>query len=139
MISKPIIFSIKPKFSTLIFCGKKKIELRRRISEKISNGSILIIYESSPTQSIVGYAKVKRVIKQDKEILWKKHGKQACVSKSFFKDYFQGLDLGFAIELEDPYLLSEAIPLNILQRDFSFTPPQSYMYATPELLKLIQK
>lgn len=82
---------------------------------------------------------VKKIIKQPKELLWKKHGKQAHVSKSFFKKYFEGLELGFAIELENPKLLSEPITLNTLRKQFSFTPPQSYMYASPELINLIQQ
>ena len=64
-----ILLSIKPEFVAKIFNGEKRVEFRKMIPKK--HFDKVFIYESSPTQHIVGWFSVSRVIKGHLDKIWK--------------------------------------------------------------------
>lgn len=137
MQPRNVIISIKPEYALQIIEGKKTIELRKRFPTENIKGGIAIIYASSPLQKIVGYALIEDVKKLSVSSIWKEFGKQACVTKTFFNSYFSGVDEGFAIALSNPTKLPIPVDVKELEEECSFSPPQSYRYASERILEAV--
>lgn len=137
MTPKNVIISIKPEYATKIIDGEKKIELRRKFPLQETEGGIALIYASSPIQKIIGYAIIKEVKKLTINDLWKKFGKQACVTKNFFMEYFDGLDEGFALILDSPVKLEAPLGIRRMESEFSVSAPQSFRYAPNKVVDCV--
>ena len=137
MTPKNVIISIKPEYALKIIGGEKKIELRRKFPIQEIEGGLALIYASSPIQKIIGYAVIREVKKLSVGDLWKKFGKQACVKKSFFLEYFEGLDEGFALVLDSPVKLETPLDIRRMEREFSVSAPQSFRYAPSKVVDCI--
>lgn len=133
MDKRHFILSIKPHYASKIIDGIKPIELRRKFPIKGAEGSIAFVYSSSPVQSIIGYVTIEKVYRLTIEEIWKQFGEMACVERSFFDKYFEGLDYGFAISLEKPVEFADAITIRELEESYDFSPPQSYRYASEKI------
>ncbi|MES2676904.1 MAG: ASCH domain-containing protein [Pseudomonadota bacterium] len=137
MESRNLIISIKPEYAFKAVDGIKTIELRKKFPIDGIKNNLVIIYASSPVQQIIGYATIREVYKLPISSIWRKFNKQSCVTKEFFNSYFKGLDEGFAISLTDPVKLCKPIDIRILEKKCDFFPPQSYLYASKKMLKII--
>lgn len=132
-----ILISIKPEFVDLIFNGTKTVELRRSLPKNIAHNSEIVIYASSPIQSIVGRAFVKKIEAGKPRILWQKVGCRTGVSLDHFNTYFDGKEQGYGLILEKIERFQNPISLSFLRDKFDFSPPQSFMYARKELMECI--
>ncbi len=138
-MTKPrnVIISIKPEYALKIISGEKTIELRRKFPVDHIQGGIAMIYASSPIKEIIGYAVIQSVEKLSIDKLWKKCGKKACVDKSFFYSYFDGVDAGFALKLEKPVELIEPLNIRRMEEEFLLSAPQSFRYAPDKVLNCV--
>ena len=134
-----ILISIKPKYVALIFSGVKTVELRRVLPKSLPDNSEVIIYESSPTKSIVGKARIKNIEEQPINKLWKELGHRTGISFEYFKEYFNGKDKGYGLVLDKIEKFPAPYSLGYLRDKINFSPPQSYMYTTPDRLKIIHQ
>jgi predicted transcriptional regulator len=134
---RDVLVSIRPFYASKILDGRKTVELRRKFPEVASTGAMALIYSSSPVSAIVGYARIKFVLKLPVSQIWKDHGDAACISKENFDAYFAGLKYGFAIVLESPKLLKRQLTAIDLADAFGIVPPQSYRYLTSECFALV--
>jgi len=130
---RDVVLSIKPQFAEPILEGRKTIELRRRFPIDVPNGTRALIYTSSPTRALTGFANIEGVVKQPPEALWKSFSENACISRDDFDSYFSGSDFGFAIKLTKARHLRRPVELSELRDRFRFEPPQSFLYAKPHL------
>lgn len=137
MTPKNVIISIRPEYANKIIDGEKKIELRRKFPIQEIEGGIALIYASSPIQKIIGHAIIKEVKKLSINELWKKYGKQACVTKDFFLDYFNGLDEGFALILDNPIKLADPLDIRRMESEFCVSAPQSFRYAPKKVVDCV--
>ena len=65
-----VLLSIKPEYADKIFYQKtKKVELRR-VFPSLDKDDLVIVYVSSPKKAVVGYFKVKKIIKKNISYLW---------------------------------------------------------------------
>ncbi len=117
------IMSIKPEYVNQIIEGNKKFEFRRSIFKQHIES--IIVYSSSPVQLLVGEIIFDNVLFLNLEDLWNQTKKDSGISESFFYDYFQGLQQGYAISIKD-FIVYEK-PLNILET-YGKKPPQSFLY-----------
>ncbi len=131
--SRDVIFSIKPLYAEQILEGTKTIELRRRFPVDVPAGTSALIYTSSPTRALTGIAEIRGVAKLSPKAIWRVYAKEACITRKEFDLYFSGLDHGYAIKLGNARALRRPIELAELRDRFKFEPPQSYLYAKPEL------
>lgn len=138
MSETPVLLSIKPKFANLIFDGEKTVELRRVVPSEISINSEVIIYASNPEKSIVGTARVCKILKLSVADLWEQINHLACVDFTFFSSYFTGKDHGYALFLKDARRLPVSYPLSLLRDRLNFRPPQSFLYPSADLLDAIR-
>lgn len=132
----PFVLSIRPTFIERILSGEKTIELRRRFPTDILPDSSVLLYSTSPVQSIVGVAHLCAVSQRSVRQLWLQFGAAAAVTRAEFDAYFQQSTHGFALHLRDVRPFSHPIHLTDLARRFEFSPPQSYCYWKEPLSKL---
>lgn len=135
---KSVIISIKPEYAVKIIEGEKTIELRRKFPTEEVKGGTAIIYASSPIKQIIGYAIIQDVQKLPISKMWKTYNKNACVTKNFFNSYFNGLDEGFAISLIQPVKILLPLDMKELERKFGISAPQSYRYASDQILEAVE-
>ncbi len=128
-----LLLSIHPRYSDLIFSKIKKYELRRRLPG-LSRGDIVWVYETTPTQAVVGYFTVKQVHMATPQSIWRKAGPLTCVEKSMFDSYYGVRTQAFAIEIESAVRLKRKIALETLRAEWpGFSPPQSFRYVPDDI------
>ena len=133
----PILVSIKPFFTEKIYSGSKTVELRKKIGKKFLLGETIFIYSSSPTQAITGSAIISKVEKIPSGYIDKNLLQKASVDKEFVKEYFKNCEFGYAIHLKEVVNFTNPIKLRELKK-YSFTPPQSFLYPTGDLLEILE-
>ena len=138
MKPRNLIISIKPQYALQIVEGIKTIELRRKFPTENIRGGVAIIYASSPVCKIVGYVRIEDVSNLSTAKMWQQFGKAACVTKTFFNSYFDGVESGFAIALSRPVKLKTPLDIKELEEEQIFSPPQSYRYASESLLQAVE-
>jgi type I restriction enzyme S subunit len=120
-----VLLSIKPNYAHKIFDGEKKYEFRRRIFRR-DNIERIFIYSTSPICKITGNARIERITEGKKEEIWEKCFLYSGMAKNDFFDYFEGVKIGFAIELKNVTRFAE--PIDPYEMFNDFTPPQSFCY-----------
>ena len=122
------LISVRPRFAQDILSGVKTTELRRR-APVCKPGDVLIVYETSPTKAIVGFAIVSRVDDDCTKTLWHSARFSAGVSYAEYRSYFDGASRGVAIHLKEAKPLKRPIALNEARSPApAFRPPQSWCY-----------
>jgi predicted transcriptional regulator len=134
---RDFLVSIRPSYADKIVEGAKTVELRRRFSEDIAPGAILLIYSTSPTQAIIGSAGIRGVRRLRLNDLWGQYGAEACIDRETFDGYFNGLEEGYAILLEDVRPFARHVAAADLKAKFGFVAPQSFMYLRQEYYPLL--
>lgn len=127
MSSKALLLSIRPRFVALIESGVKTVELRRK-RPKVEVGDLALVYESSPTKSLVGAFMVGEVLALPPTKLWTEVGAKSGISRSEFLEYFEGCDEGCAIGIDRYWALASRVGLKQLRSRIKIEPPQSYRY-----------
>ncbi len=126
-----LLMSIRPYYADKIFSGTKTVELRRIKPKLLTEGDLVFVYVSSPVKSLVGAFSVASVVKQALPSLWEIVKNHAGVSQEEFSDYYQGVQTGVAIFIQDIWLLSEPLHLTQIKKDFKdLYPPQSFRYTS---------
>ena len=86
-----VLLSIKPEYSKRIFSGKKKYEFRK-IKPKFMV-DMVFVYESSPTQRIVGGFSVKRIHSGSPDEIWQKCQESSGIEKKMYQNYCNGTEI----------------------------------------------
>lgn len=136
-LNRDVVFSIHPGHADRILKGEKTVELRRKFTEEFAPGGLAMIYSTSPVKALTGVAKIRDVQRLKLSTLWKEHKEKFCVRKSDFDSYFAGLELGYAIHLNEAQPLPRPIKLDELRVRCGFAPPQSFQYASASLRGLV--
>ena len=130
--TQPLILSLKPRYSDLIFAGRKKAELRRRIASGIE-GRDVFIYVSSPVMQLRGGFRVGQVWQGSPEEVWNEVSELAGVDKRGFDTYYEGCKIVYALQITDVWEYENPTDLNRLRKQFpNFSVPQSWRYVKPE-------
>lgn len=126
IIQKNILLSIKPKYARRIKSREKKWEFRKQIwsNNKIINK--IYLYETSPTQQLIGYFTTNKIITGKPSKVWKLIPKDKGISKEAFFEYFQKSSIAYALEITTLSLFRKQIsPHNVIH---NFHAPQNFMY-----------
>ena len=119
-----ILMSIKPVYVEKILSEEKCYEYRKTLPKK-SGIDKIIIYSSAPVKKVVGEAKVKNILVENKEVLWNKTKEKSGTTKEFYDSYFKDKEIAIAYELGDVKIY---IPYKELSDfDINFA-PQSIIY-----------
>lgn len=130
MSPKAVLLSIHPRYANAIFEGTKTVELRRRIPS-LQAGDLVIVYVTSPVCEIQGVFTVDSLESGNIDRLWKKVGNHSLVDYHDFKDYFEGLDNGYGIVIDEVFKLPRPTSLSSM-RERNIQPPQGFRYLGQE-------
>jgi predicted transcriptional regulator len=130
---RDVVLSVHPRYSGKIVKGEKTVELRRRFPADLDAGTLVLIYETSPTRALTGIAEIAHILTGSPSAIWREFSDEACIARKDFDDYFSGTKEGVAIKLRGARRLTRALELKELRERFSFAPPQSFVYAPPRL------
>lgn len=132
-----LLLSIRPEHAQNIFAGTKTVELRR-IRPRVSNGSQVLIYVSSPVKALAGGFQIAEVIEGKPERLWDKVKKYAAVTREQFDSYFTGAAMGYGMMIANVWALDQTVPLEHLRKRLpGFQPPQSYRYLKDTEIRMV--
>ena len=130
-----VILSIKPKYVEKIKKGLKLYEFRKSIfKEKVSE---IWVYSSAPVKQIVGKIFIETIIEDNPQELWKTCKSKAGINKKSFFKYFDGKSTGYAIVIKKYEHLTS--PINPIDENINFVPPQSFAYTSNILPSLLSK
>jgi len=133
---RTVLMSIKPMYSQRILAREKSYELRRT-PVKLREGDRVVVYASSPVKAVVGVFMVAGVKRDAPDRLWEEHADNFGIDEAAYRQYFEGADLGHAIEVGDVVEV-EPVPLNRLRKRIDgFRPPQSYQWWNGALEDLV--
>jgi predicted transcriptional regulator len=138
MTMRQLLMSIRPEYSSRIFTGEKRFELRR-MRVRANPGDIVWVYESAPTMALVGAFAVGRVLFEQLDVIWKRYGASLGVTEREYAAYFARREFGCAIEVA-AFRRFDAISLGVLRRRVEgFRPPQSYLWCGQDLARVLPK
>jgi len=126
--------SIKPEFAERILNGTKRFEFRRSV---FTNRSVqtVVLYVTQPVSKIVGEFDIAQIITEQPDGLWRRTSDYAGISREFFDAYFAGRESAHAIEVGTVRKFDEPIDPNLAIDNF--TPPQSYMYVSDQIGRVL--
>ncbi len=124
-----LILSIKPEYANRIFDKTKQVEFRKTIfTKQVDN---VYVYSTAPDKKIIGYFKIRKIVKDTPACLWKKYKTVAGISEKKFFKYFENTMQGYAMEIAIPQRFTAPIDGTALKQNFK--PPQSFTYVKREL------
>ncbi|MCE4613924.1 MAG: ASCH domain-containing protein [Desulfurococcales archaeon] len=126
--TEAFLLSIKPKYAEAIFSGRKRYELRKLRKSRILPGSLIILYVSSDTRSIIGEFVAGDVIEDTPENVWRtlrqfKRG----VGRGAYR-YIKDSRRALAIEILNTALYHHPVTLDEIRNIIpGWDPPHSYI------------
>jgi predicted transcriptional regulator len=126
--TKYLLISIRSEYAEKLLSSQKTIELRRKFPAHIPPNTPFLIYSSRGDQAVVAKGTVTRVMELGLSELWQRAKDHASVTKSAFNEYFDGLEQGFAIFVENVVRTKSQTSMTLLKSKFNIVPPQSFRY-----------
>lgn len=122
--SRVALMSIQPRFAQAILSGDKRVEFRkRRLAHDIKT---VLIYETAPSQRIVGRFAVAGTVEATPTALWRQFGSVGGISRRELLGYYAGHERAVALVIQNAERYKRPIPLGGLRA--SPTVPQSFSY-----------
>lgn len=118
-----ILLPIRPVYVQKIISGEKKYEYRRRICRRKID--IIYIYATHPVKKVVAEVEVLGTVEGGRDEVWKQTERFSGIEKSFFDEYFSGMDKAGAYCLGKVTVYETA--KNLEEFDLGRA-PQSYAY-----------
>ncbi|MFC6939133.1 hypothetical protein ACFQE8_04035 [Salinirubellus sp. GCM10025818] len=121
------LLAIKPEFAEKILAGSKRYEFRRTAFRSSAEIEFVYLYASSPVKKIVGLFTSERIVEGPPEELWELFGDESGIeTRERFLQYFEGVDIGYAIEISESHRIHP--PLDPQEIFDEFSPPMSFNY-----------
>ncbi|MGD9678711.1 MAG: ASCH domain-containing protein [Vulcanibacillus sp.] len=121
-----VILSIRPEFVERIFSGIKRFEYRKVIFKR-NDISTVVVYATKPYGKVVGEFEIGDIIMNNPKELWKQTKGYSGISKSYFNEYFEGRDQGFAIKIKSCKKYDKPLDLSAYDNSIKVA-PQSFCY-----------
>ena len=137
LVTRALLISIRPRFANAILDGSKTIELRRTMPT-LPPAALAIIYSSSPTKALVGWATVEEIVQATPHILWQMHQHSTGVTSDEFMKYFAGRSDGYGLQLTAVRRAENEVSLAAL-RTHGLEPPQSWRYIAPDIAQALRR
>lgn len=126
--------AIQPRFAEAILNGSKRIEFRKR--RLASDIDTVLIYESAPTQRIVGHFTIERTELASPPRLWRSYGAVGSIRRADYLNYFGDSPqaVGLVIKASERY----GRPVALDELNLCPSVPQSFIYLPDTVLAEIQ-
>lgn len=137
-VSMDVLLAIKPEFAQKILTGTKGYEFRRSAFQDDTETDLIFLYASAPVSKIVGLFTSNRTVEASPADLWDLYGNESGINdEDRFMSYFEGVETGFAIQVDETYQFEEPIPPDAVLDDFS--PPMSFNYLNAKDAESLRK
>lgn len=122
-----VLLSLRPAYADKIVRGEKKVEVRRRFSQKWENQKATL-YATHPVQALVGEAWITKIIADSPDRIWEKYNGSLGCEKADFDEYTGQLEKVYAIELDDVRAYQSPILVSQMNHllGANLRPPQSH-------------
>ena len=114
-----VVLSIKPEYVAEIKAGRKRFEFRKALFKQPVEK--VYIYASSPVSKVVGEFQPVDVLQGSPEEVWAKTRKFSGITEKFYKEYFAGRIVAYAIVIQN-------LKIYDTPKDLPFHAPQSFRY-----------
>jgi predicted transcriptional regulator len=120
------LMAIRPIYAQAILNGRKCVEFRKRALA--ADISTVLLYETSPTQAIVGSFDVARIELGSPRKLWRRYETEGGIGSLAFNAYYENSNIGAAILVNAVRRFEYPVPLSALNPRPSV--PQSFSYVS---------
>lgn len=127
------LMAIQPRYAQAILSGAKTVEFRKRALAP--DVDTVLIYETSPTQRIVGLFRIVETVRLPPRGLWRRFGEVGSIARPEFMDYYASRATGVGLVVGSVDRFEVPIPLWELQPRPAV--PQSFSYVSAEALHQI--
>lgn len=133
-VERVALMAIQPRFAQAILAGTKTIEFRKR-TLAADIGTVLI-YETAPTQKIVGEFDLREYVIAAPVKLWRKFSEFGAIDAASFDAYFAGRDEAVGLTISAVRVYDRGVTLN----DLTPSPavPQSFLYLVSSQVEQIR-
>jgi predicted transcriptional regulator len=132
-----VLLSVRPRFASALLEGSKTVEVRRRRA-RIDDGTVCLLYASSPASALVGAIRIKTIEAADSDALWIRHREAMGLSRDEYEEYLAGASQPCAIVVAAASAFARPVPLLELRlRHSGFVAPQSYRFLQSRELKIL--
>lgn len=122
------LLSVRPRFADALLDGSKTVEIRRRRAH-IANGSLCLVYASSPARALLGAIRVRETDTGMPDVLWRRWGDQTGLARDEYDTYLVGSTQPCAIVVDAATRFTGPVALPELRlRQNAFVTPQSYRF-----------
>jgi predicted transcriptional regulator len=128
------LMAIQPEYSQAILEGTKKVEFRKRALA--SDVRTVLIYETAPTQRVVGEFSFDEVVTGRPEQLWLRFGEFAGIKAKDFAKYYEGCAAAVALSITAACRYADSIALWELHPQPAI--PQSFTYLSCDALDQVR-
>lgn len=128
------LMAIQPEYAHAILDGSKKVEFRkRRLAADIDT---VLIYESAPTQRIVGHFTIERTELTTPRALWRLFGSVGSIAQADYLNYYGTSERAVGLVISEVERYKHPVAL----ADLSARPavPQSFCYLPASALSEVQ-
>lgn len=126
-MTRTLLLSVRPRFAQALLQGTKTAEIRRRFPD-VSAGTTVVIYSSSPEKAALGTMRVRSFIRSTAADIWNDYSTVIGIDEAELTDYLDGATECSVIELDDPQIWANPVPLDELRRVLHLEPAQSFRY-----------
>jgi predicted transcriptional regulator len=130
-----LLMSVHPSHAHQILSGLKTVEVRKRFSARWE-GATVALYATRPDRSLLGEARIERVVTGPPSALWSEFGAGIGASREQYMDYVGNAQEVVAIVLTQPSPFVSPIPLaqlnHLMGPSCEVEPPQSYCVVDDE-------
>ena len=133
--ARPIILSLRPRWSEAILRGEKTIEVRRRFREGENLNQRAVIYSSAPMQAIVGEMRIDAIRTVTLRGIIDTYLDATRVTQEELEAYLGDKGEGSLLFVSAARRYSRVLRIDDLRERHQFTPPQSFAYAKEALLR----
>jgi|GEM_PF-196720 predicted transcriptional regulator len=126
--------AIQPAYARRILAGLKKVEFRKRpLAEDVRT---VLIYETAPTQRVIGTFTVAAVEILPPAELWSRFSDVAGIDYDDFRAYYSSTSSAVALRVANPAALERPVPLGALRPVPAV--PQSFVYLDASILDQVR-
>jgi predicted transcriptional regulator/GNAT superfamily N-acetyltransferase len=131
-VKMDVILSIQPRYAGKIRSGEKQYEFRKSLFKKPVRR--IYIYESRPTQRIIGYFLLNQIHTGTPDAIWETCQAQAGIDEQAYFDYYKGKTQAYALSIDHFVHFQTYLDPKVCLPNF--TPPQNYRYVSFGILEV---
>lgn len=126
-MTRSLLLSVRPRFAQALLGGTKTAEIRRRFPD-VPAGMTVVVYSSSPEKAVIGTMQAEALIRSTAAAIWRDYSEAIALEESELTDYLDGASECSVLELSQPQLWPNPVPLDDLRRVLHLEPAQSFRY-----------